>query len=190
MLRSGHARARPPHHPGPPLTHPRPHKNPRPVETLAHSALLHSPPLPFPTVPFPQSGKSLALATMSSTGSHSNGCSGEEEELALRIALERSRVNTGGSSGSAPTPPVTRHASADAGAGPSRPARGSARPARSAPPARRPPPPSAAAPHGQRWVLVPAQPTPRMQTPESEARVARRERQRAWEMADGSDGSV
>ena len=36
---------------------------------------------------------------MSSTLSHSDGSSGDEDQLALRIALERSWVNTGGSSG-------------------------------------------------------------------------------------------
>ena len=36
---------------------------------------------------------------MSSTRSHSDGSSGDEDELALRIALARSWVNTGGSSG-------------------------------------------------------------------------------------------
>ena len=36
---------------------------------------------------------------MSSTRSHSDGSSGDDDELALRIALERSWVNTGGSSG-------------------------------------------------------------------------------------------
>ncbi|VAI71170.1 unnamed protein product [Triticum turgidum subsp. durum] len=35
---------------------------------------------------------------MSSTGSHFDGSSGDEEELALRIALEWSRVDMGGSS--------------------------------------------------------------------------------------------
>ena len=36
---------------------------------------------------------------MSSTRSHSDGNSGDEDELAFRTALERSWVNTGGSSG-------------------------------------------------------------------------------------------
>ena len=36
---------------------------------------------------------------MSSTRTHFDGSSGDEDKLALRIALERSWVNTGGSSG-------------------------------------------------------------------------------------------
>src|SRR4051812_12149346 len=93
---------------------------------------------------------------MSSTGSYSDGSSRDEEELALRIALELSLVDTGGSSGSGATPPIARHRSADASAGPSHPAHGSVRLVRSAPSPRRPPPPPSAASRGQRWVLVPA----------------------------------
>ena len=70
---------------------------------------------------------------MSSSGSDSGSELDYEEEMALRIALERSKVETCGSSGSGASPQLPLWRSADAGAGPSRPARSSARTAQSAP---------------------------------------------------------
>ena len=110
---------------------------------------------------------------MSSSGSDSGSELDYEEEMALRIALERSKVETGGSSGSRASPQLPRWRSSDAGAGPSRPMLRDARTAKSAPAApHRLLPPPAAPPRGQRWVLVPAPPA-RTRTPELEARAAR-----------------
>nr|XP_020155305.1 transcription factor bHLH127-like [Aegilops tauschii subsp. strangulata] len=134
---------------------------------------------------------------MSSSGSRSVDEVDPDYELALRIVLERSKVDTGGSSRSAASPqppPLPHRRISDADAGPSRPMGSSDRwPVQSAPPARRPiapstaasprrplAPPAAAPPRGRRWVLVPAPPA-RTRTAESEARIARRERQRARE---------
>ncbi|KAE8780449.1 hypothetical protein D1007_46415 [Hordeum vulgare] len=124
---------------------------------------------------------------MSSSGSHSGEELDPDFQLALYIVLERSKVETMGSSGSASSP-LPRMRSSNANAGSSRPVRSSdRRPAQSTPPLCRPLPPSAACPppRGQRWVLVPAPPARgRTRTPESEARAARRERQQQrdrWE---------
>lgn len=135
---------------------------------------------------------------MSSTGSHSDGpddgdwdaflCdgAGDEDELALRIALEPSQVDTSDNSGSGATRPVARSHNANADADPSRPTRGSTRQLNQRRPFRLPPPPLAAAPRGQRWVLVLALLSSRMRTVEREARAARRERQRARKMGGTS----
>ncbi|KAE8818345.1 Phosphorylated carbohydrates phosphatase [Hordeum vulgare] len=68
----------------------------------------------------------------------------------------------------------------DIGAGPSHPARSSARTAQSASASGRLLPPPVAPPHGQGWVLVPVSPA-RTRNPKSEARVARLERQQTRE---------
>jgi hypothetical protein len=113
---------------------------------------------------------------MSNSGSHSGDDewdaflrdgAGDEDEVVLRIVLACV---------------YERQLRFRCGAGPSRSARGSVRAAQSASAVRGPPPPLAVALRGKRWVLVPIPPTPRMCTPESEARAARRERQRAREM--------
>ncbi|KAE8801952.1 hypothetical protein D1007_22211 [Hordeum vulgare] len=103
---------------------------------------------------------------MLSFGSRSDDDLDPDYELALRIALERSKVETRDS-------------------GPSRSARSSGTwPAQSAPPLRRLLAPSVVAPpRGQRWVLVPVTPA-RTRTPESEACAARRERQRQRERSE------
>ena len=108
---------------------------------------------------------------MSSFGSDSSSELDYKEEMALRIALERSKVETAGSSGSGASPHFPGRRSADIGAGPSRLARNDARTAQSAPVLCRLLPLPAAPPRGRRWVLVPA-PSARMSTPESEAHVA------------------
>ena len=109
---------------------------------------------------------------MSSSGSVSGSNLDYLEKMALRIALERFKVGTGGSSGSRASPHLQRWRSADAGAGPSRPARSDARTTQSAPPPRRLHSPSATPSRGQRWMLVPTSPT-RTRTPELEALAAR-----------------
>ncbi|KAE8770813.1 hypothetical protein D1007_57374 [Hordeum vulgare] len=114
---------------------------------------------------------------MSSSVSRSDDDLDPIYELALRIALERSKVETQGSSGSAAWP-LPRRRSLDTGTGPSRSVRNSdRRPTQSAPSRRPLPPPAAAPPCGERWVLVPA-PSARTRTPEIEARAAHRELQR------------
>lgn len=83
---------------------------------------------------------------------HSDG-SGDEDELALRITLQRSRMDMYDSSGSAPLP-VARRLNDDTGAGHFLPARSSTRAVGFAPLVRQPAPPLSAAPQGWRWVLA------------------------------------
>jgi hypothetical protein len=58
--------------------------------------------------------------TMSSTNSHSDVSSGDDDELALCIVLERSRVDTGNMFGSSAMSHVAHRYSVDADADPSR----------------------------------------------------------------------
>ena len=64
----------------------------------SHSTLLSR------SVPSSPSSISTEFGEMSTFGSHTGTDLDVEEKLTLRVALERSKVNTGGSSGSAPAP--------------------------------------------------------------------------------------
>ncbi|KAE8797459.1 Phosphorylated carbohydrates phosphatase [Hordeum vulgare] len=117
---------------------------------------------------------------MSSVGSRSDDSDVDSDELALHIALERSKMESCGNSGFGATPPLPRWRRADAAAGPAQPTRSSCRAAQTPLAPRRVLPPPTASPCTQRYVLVPAPPTSAStRTPESKAHVARRERQRS-----------
>jgi hypothetical protein len=103
----GHARTRPSNKPGPPqpprMSHKNPHRSRR-SEILAHSLSSLAPSFSLP------SPISIESGAMSSSDSRSDDEVDAEYKLALRIALERFKVNTGGSSpiplGATPLPPV------------------------------------------------------------------------------------
>ncbi|KAE8782787.1 hypothetical protein D1007_43837 [Hordeum vulgare] len=118
---------------------------------------------------------------MSSSDSRFNDDLDQYYELALRIACERSKVETAVNSGSAASLLPSRRSS-DTDVGPSRPVRSSdARLAQPVPSYVIPCPRGLLLPHvGSGGVLVPAQPD-RTRMPESEARAARHERQRQRE---------
>ncbi|KAE8771148.1 Phosphorylated carbohydrates phosphatase [Hordeum vulgare] len=106
--------------------------------------------------------------------------SGSDEDVAIHIALERSKVETDGSSESGAQPQLPRRWNYDSGARPSLPARSFARTLQSAPTPCDVLPPPTAPPCRQCWVLVPAS-LARTRTTGSKACVARRERQWARE---------
>ncbi|KAE8819796.1 hypothetical protein D1007_02467 [Hordeum vulgare] len=89
---------------------------------------------------------------MSSSGS--DGLDVHSEELALRIGLERSKVEITGSSGSGATPQLPRRRSEDAGAGSSQPRRSSIKTTQSTPAPARCLTLPAAPPRGKHWILV------------------------------------